>query len=584
MANRHNLTAVDTMSTSPKPPSFFQSLIEVRDLWVKYRGSRDHALRGINLRISEGEVVGIIGPTAAGKTTLAKAMCGLIPHLGAYDDFRGQVIVGGLLTAEHRPGELSQKCGIVLQDYETQLFRTSVELEVAFGPENLCLPPEKIRERVQRSLRVTELTGFENRYTFALSGGQKQRLAIASTLSSLPDVLIMDESTSDLDPLGKHEVYRVIRSMLDRREIKALILIDHHLDRLYEFVTRIVVLKNGQIVKDGTPREVFSDIELLEGSKLATPETAKIFHGLGLKTQQLPMTVEEALAAVPAERYESTPPEEQIAQQRENAIEMKQISFFYDPGTWVIRDISLTIAKGESVGLIGQNGSGKTTLAQLMMGILLPKKGQIEALGKDVTREGVVARGQYMGYVFQNPDYQIFNTSVREELAYGPVHSNLPKEEVERRVNTTATLLGINGLLDEDPFFLGKADRERVAVASVLTLHPKIVILDEPTTGLSPGETTSLMELAHDLNRAGTTLIVISHDMWVITKFCERTILLSNGEIVLDGPTRSVFSKADILRNSHIRVPQVVELSESLFNHTYLTPEEFVEKVKLRDA
>lgn len=584
MANRHNPTTVDTMSAPPKPPSFFPSLIEVRDLWVKYRGSRDHALRGIDLRISEGEVVGIIGPTAAGKTTLAKAMCGLIPHLGAYDDFRGQVIVGGLLTADHRPGELSQKCGIVLQDYETQLFRTSAELEVAFGPENLCLPPEKIRERVQRSLQVTELTGFENRYTFALSGGQKQRLAIASTLSSLPDVLIMDESTSDLDPLGKHEVYRVIRSMLDRGEIKALVLIDHHLDRLYEFVTRVVVLKNGQIVKDGTPREVFSDIELLEASKLATPETAKIFHGLGFEIKQLPMTVEEALASVPVERYESTPPEQQMTQQRENAIEMKGMSFFYDPGTWVIKDISLTIAKGESVGLIGQNGSGKTTLAQLMMGILLPKKGQIEVLGKDVTREGVVVRGQYMGYVFQNPDYQIFNTSVREELAYGPVHSNLPKEEVERRVNSTASLLGIKGLLDEDPFFLGKADRERVAVASVLTLYPKIVILDEPTTGLSPGETTSIMELARDLNRAGTTLIVISHDMWVITKFCERTILLSNGEIVLDGPTRSVFSKSDILRNSHIRVPQVVELSERLFNQTYLTPEEFVERVKLRDA
>jgi len=584
MANRNNPTAIENASEPPKPPSFFQSLIEVRDLWVKYRGSQDHALKGINLRISEGEVVGIIGPTAAGKTTLAKAMCGLIPHLGAYDDFRGQVIVGGLLTADHRPGELSQKCGIVLQDYETQLFRTSAELEVAFGPENLCLPPEKIRERVQRSLQVTELTGFENRYTFALSGGQKQRLAIASTLSSLPDVLIMDESTSDLDPLGKHEVYRVIRSMLDQREIKALVLIDHHLDRLYEFVTRVIVLKNGQIVKDGTPREVFSDVELLEASKLATPETAKIFHRLGLKTEQLPMTVEEALAFAPVGRYESTPPEEQVTRQRENAIEMKKISFFYDPGAWVIKDISLTIAKGGSVGLIGQNGSGKTTLAQLMMGILLPKKGQIEVLGKDVTNEGVVARGQYMGYVFQNPDYQIFNTSVREELAYGPVHHNLPKEEVERRVNNTATLLGIKGLLDEDPFFLGKADRERVAVGSVLTLYPKIVILDEPTTGLSPGETTSIMELAHDLNRAGTTLIVISHDMWVITKFCERTILLSNGEIVLDGPTRSVFSKSDILRNNHIRVPQVVELSERLFNQTYLTPEEFVEKVKLRDA
>lgn len=145
-------------------------------------------------------------------------------------------------------------------------------------------------------------------------------------------------------------------------------------------------------------------------------------------------------------------------------------------------------------------------------------------------------------------------------------------------------MLGIKDLLDEDPFFLGKADRQRVAVASVLTLNPKIIILDEPTTGLSPGETTSLMETAADLNRAGTTLIVISHDMWVITKFCERTVLLSDGQVVLDGPTRSVFSKGDLLQKSHIRVPQVVELSERLFNQTYLTPDEFVEKVKLTNA
>jgi energy-coupling factor transport system ATP-binding protein len=559
-------------------------LIEVRDLWVKYRGSQDYSLKGINLRISEGEVLGIIGPTAAGKTTLAKAMCGLIPHLGAYDDFRGQVVVGGLLTADHRPGELSQKCGIVLQDYETQLFRTSAELEVAFGPENLHLPREEIRRRVQRGLEVAELAGFEKRYTFALSGGQKQRLAIASTLSSLPDVLIMDESTSDLDPLGKHEVYKVIRSMLDQREIKALVLIDHHLDRLFEFVTRVIVLKNGQIVKEGAPRDVFSDIDLLESSKLAAPETAKIFQMLGLKMKELPMTVEEALASVPATRYEATAPNVPEPKPKENAIEMGGVSFFYDPGVWVIKDISLSIARGESVGLIGQNGSGKTTLAQLMMGILLPKEGRVKVLGRDVTTEGVMTRGQYMGYVFQNPDYQIFNTSVREELAYGPTHSNLPKEEAESRVKKTATLLGIQDLLDEDPFFLGKADRQRVAVASVLTLNPKVVILDEPTTGLSPGETNSLMELARDLNRAGTTLIVISHDMWVITKFCERTILISNGQIVLDGPTRSVFSKGDVLQNSHIRIPQVVELSERLFAQTYLTPEEFVEKVKLRDA
>ena len=547
---------------------------------MKYRESRDHALKAINLKVSEGEVVSIIGPTGAGKTTLAKAMCGLIPHIGAYDDFRGRVLVGGLSTIDHRPGELSKRCGIVLQDYEAQLFRTNVELEAAFGPENQSLPREEIRKRVQRCLELTELAGFEKRYTFALSGGQKQRLAIASTLSSLPDVLIMDEATSDLDPLGKHEVYQVIRSMLDRREIKALVLIDHHLDRVFEFATRVIVLKGGQIIKEGEPRAVLSDVELLEANRLSAPETSKIYHMLRLNHEKPPMTVEEAAQSFPKARFRAVPPQDAERAEPENAIELEQVWFFYDPNNWVIRNIDLKITKGQSVGLIGQNGSGKTTLAQLMMGILLPKKGKIMIFGRDVTKEGVILRGQYMGYVFQNPDYQIFNATVRDELAYGPAHANFPKEEVDRRVNTTAGLLGIEGLLNEDPFFLGKADRQRVAVASVLTLNPRIIILDEPTTGLSPGETTSLMELARDLNLQGATLIVISHDMWVITKFCERTVLLKDGETVLDGPTRRVFGNLDILENNDIKAPQTVELSQKLFGLTYLTPEEFVGSVK----
>lgn len=556
------------------------SLIHANNLWVKYRGSKDYALRGINLQVDEGEIIGIIGPTGAGKTTLCKCLTGIVPQMGAYDDFKGDVLLNGLNTREHKVGEISQKCGMVFQDYETQLFRTSVALEVAFGPENRRLSNPEIISRIAESLRATHLTGLEERYTSSLSGGQKQRLAIASILSLLPEVLILDEATSDLDPVGKYEVYKVIRGLIAAGNVKALVLVDHHLDRIVEFATRVIVLKEGQIVTEGTPRSIFSNIDLLESNKLAPIQTAKIFHELNITLKEKPMTVEEAVESFPRPAVFNHPsPVMPPSTEDLPAIELRDVWFYYDPGQWVIRGVNLTVRKGESFGLIGQNGSGKTTLAHLIMGIVLSKKGEIRIFGKDVTREGVTLRGRHIGYVFQNPDYQIFSPTVRDELAYGPRHAALPKDEVSSRVTHTAKLLGIENILDEDPFFLSKADRQRVAVGSVLTLNPKIVILDEPTTGLSPGETSALMDLARELNTAGTTLIVISHDMWVIAKYCPRTVLIGEGEILLDGPTREVFSNEEVLSKNFIQPPQVVELSKRLFGTAYLTVEEFVQNV-----
>lgn len=557
------------------------SLIQVKGLWVKYRDSKDYAIKGIDFSVDEGNIIGIIGPTGAGKTTLCKSMSGIIPQMGAYDDLKGEVIVEGLNTKDHKVGEISQKCGMVFQDYETQLFRTSVTLEVAFGPENRQLSRGEINARVTESLGFTQLTGLEERYTFSLSGGQKQRLAIASILSLLPDVLILDEATSDLDPVGKYEVYRVVRKLIDSGRVKALVLVDHHLDRIFEFASRIIVLKEGRILTEGPPRKILSDVELLESNRLAPIQTAKIFRELNVPVREVPMTVEEAVQAFPpTATFNPLPPSPQRTE-REHAVELKGIWFYYDPGTWVIKGTNLTIMKGESVGLIGQNGSGKTTLAHLIMGILLPRKGEVRIFGRDVTKEGVTLRGRDIGYVFQNPDYQIFSATVSDELSYGPEHAGLSKEEVSQRVAHTAKLLGIEGIIDEDPFFLSKADRQRVAVGSILTLNPKIVILDEPTTGLSPGETLALMDLASELNRRGTTIIVISHDMWVITKYCSRTLLIGAGEIILDGPTREVFSNEQVLSRNNIQLPQVVDLSRRLFGTTCLTVDEFVQGVSM---
>jgi energy-coupling factor transport system ATP-binding protein len=554
-------------------------LVDARDVWVKYRGANDYALKGVRVSVSEGEVVAVVGPTGSGKTTLCKVLSGIIPNFGAYDDFKGNVTVDGKSTLGKRVGEISRSCAMVFQDYESQLFRTTVELEVAFGPENLCLSRDEILKRVRRSLELVGLVGFEKRYSFALSGGQKQRLAIASMLALQPKVLILDEATSDLDPRGKREVYAVVRRLLDEGAIRSLVMVDHHLDKVAEFADRVVLMDSGRVVMEGGTEDVLSEVDLLRSLGLNPPEPAELFHDLGLRSKPLPMTVEEALERMPALRNFRKPSEEE-ANTREAAVEVEDLWFAYPGGDWVLKGVNLTVRSGEMVGLIGQNGSGKTTLAQTIMGILKPGRGRVRLFGKDVTSQDLMERAVTVGYVFQNPDYQIFTKSVYEEIAYG-LRARGMGEEVRKRVEEVARMVGLSELLDEDPFFLPKAHRQRVAVASVLALNPKVVILDEPSTGLSPGETRALMDLARELNRRGTTFIIITHEMWVVAEYCNRVVLMSDGNVVLDAPTRKAFSMGDFIRKYEIEPPAVTEISRRLLGTTYLTVREFVESVEV---
>ncbi|MEM0440875.1 MAG: energy-coupling factor transporter ATPase [Candidatus Caldarchaeum sp.] len=554
--------------------------IELRDVWVKYRGARDYALKGVNLKVGEG-VLAVIGPTGAGKTTLCKVMTGIIPNMGAYDDFKGEVLIDGRPTKGVRVGEISKKCAMVFQDYESQLFRTTVELEVAFGPENLLLPIEEIRERVSKSIKAAGLEGLEKRYSFALSGGQKQRLAIASLLSLQPSVLILDEATSDLDPLGKREIYEVAKGLMEQKIIKSLVIVDHHLEKIAAFADKVVVMQDGRVIRDGPVPDILSEVELLTALGLHPPDIAMIFNHLGSIQRPYTLSLDDTIKRMPRVLRTYSPPSPTL-NSSEPAITLEDIWFCYQKDEWVIKGLNLVVRKGDMMGLIGQNGSGKTTLAQLIAGILRPARGKVLVFGKDMTKFGVMIRGKEIGYIFQNPDYQIFSNTVREEISYGLKAAGMPEQLTEARVKEVSEMLGISNLLDEDPFFLNKADRQRVAVASILALNPRVIILDEPTTGLSPGETTALMNTVAKLNEMGTTLITITHDMWVVAKYCNRVVLMADGRVVLDGPTRTIFSDYEFLEKYDIEVPTVVKLSKLIVGHTYLTVEELLKNVEFQ--
>ncbi|NIQ07119.1 MAG: ATP-binding cassette domain-containing protein [Candidatus Korarchaeota archaeon] len=554
--------------------------VEIKNLRVRYRGQKNPALNRIDLSVEKGEFVGIIGPTGAGKSTLCLTINGLIPQFVNTEEFSGDISILGRDTKECSVSELSQYIGMVFQDYESQIFRTNVELEISFGLENLALPRDMIQERINKSLNWTGIAPLRKRYTHSLSGGEKQRLAIASALAMQPDILVLDEATSDLDPKGKFEIYRIVKKLREKRDI-TLLMVDHHLTRIAEIADRIVVLDHGEIIEQGSPRKVFSKVDELLEMGLRPPPITELFHKLKLTPEKYPMSVEEAIKTFPQDyQFESLQKKAPPHEKNEPIIEIRDLWHTYDGDSWALSNINLKVGENAFIGLIGQNGSGKTTLAQCLNGIVKPTKGSIKIEGEEATTKSVGELGRTIGYVFQNPDYMITQEKVKDELELAPRNIGCSEEEVERRVQHAVETLNIEDLLEEDPFFLNRANRQRVAVGSIITLNPDIIVLDEPTTGLTPGETKQIMQLASEMHNHGKTIIVISHDLWIIAEYCDRVVALKDGEILMDGPPTNVFSQKEILRTTNLQPPQIAQFTQKLFGKTILDVKTLVENLK----
>lgn len=554
--------------------------IEINDLRIRYPRKEENALNGINLTVEKGEFVGIIGPTGAGKSTLCQTINGLIPQFVKTEEFQGNVTVLGMDTRKHSVSEFAEHVGIVFQDYETQIFRTNVELEVAFSLENWGFPQKEIHERIEKSLEWADIKPLRRRYTHTLSGGEKQRLAIASALAPKPEILVLDEATSDLDPKGKLEIYQIVKKLRKEKDI-TLIMVDHHLTRISEIADRIIVLNRGEIVEKGTPKEVFANVEELLDLGLRPPPVTEVFNHMNISSNAYPLTVEEAVRSFPNDySLSSLPSSKEKVSNGTSLIEIKNLWHTYTGDNWVLKNINLDIKNNEIVGLVGQNGSGKTTLAQCLNGIVNPSKGSIRIKDEEATVKTVGELGKSVGYVFQNPDYMITQDTVRKELALGPQNTGCSEEETEERIEYATKMLNIEHLLDEDPFFLNRANRQRVAVGSITTLDPPIIILDEPTTGLAPGETRHIMELVSEMREKGKTIIVISHDLWIIAEYCDRVIALKDGELLLDGGPHKVFSQREILARSNLQPPQISQFSQEKFSKTVLTVKEFMNKLE----
>jgi len=553
--------------------------IEINNFSWKYLGSENWTLKDINLQIKKGEFIGVIGPSGAGKTTLTLCMNGLIPQRIA-GVLKGEVKILGKSVTKTDIYELSRHVGIVFQDPETQFVSMRVRNEIAFGMENYGLPRAVMEERLQRVAEMLKISNLLDKTPTELSGGQKQRVAIASILVMNPDIFIFDEPVSDLDPLGKEEVYQAIAKVREESDA-TIVVIDHEIEELSKSADRIILMNEGRILLDLPPHEFVEYAETVEAVGETIPAISKLFYQMkksGRWRSKIPITVEEAIKLVNNDDLKNAFAAHLRRSEKkygygeklgEEIITVKNLTHIYPDDTVAITDVNLSVRRGEFLAIIGSNGSGKTTLAKHLNGLLKPTKGFLKVCGIDIPGPRVGELSKHVGYVFQNPDHQLFCNTVWDELLFSPLKMGMPREAAEKEALKVMDWLGLTPWRDEQPFFLGKGQRRRLAVGSVLTVKPEVLVVDEPTTGQDWKGSVEMMNLLTQLNRElGITVLIITHNMRLVSEYSERVIAMNAGRIIYDGSVRDLFLNDEILRQTAIKPPQLVSFFKHLFkNH-----------------
>jgi energy-coupling factor transporter ATP-binding protein EcfA2 len=436
--------------------------------------------------------------------------------------------------------------------------------EIAFGPENLAVPRDEIVRRVEEGLDVARLKGFEEREPYNLSGGEQQACAIAAIFAMYPEIYVMDEPTSNLDPLGTQRVLSMIVKVAKERG-KTLLIAEHKLEEILPLVDRVVVMDRGRIVQDDTVEGALSkgDIEHV----FVRPPLVCLAEKLQLNAQ--PLTAEQFYPAL-TQKYKlngltvDERPKAEKKDRGEPVIEIRGLRHSYDGVNAALNEVDLTIYRGELVSVLGRNGSGKTTLVKHINGLLKPAEGSVIVLGQDTVQTTTAQLAKKVGFCFQNPNHQMITFVVKDELALGPKSLGLDKEEIEHRSLQALEFVGMAEQMGADVMALGKGQKQRLALASVLTMKPEILVIDEPTTGQDPQMTEEIFEIIRKLNEEGTTVLVITHKFDYAAAYTERAVILANGKIVYDGPMGPALADEELLRANSLAQPQVTQLAAKL--------------------
>jgi len=552
--------------------------ISLQDVTFAYEGDVV-ALRDLNLTARKGEFVVVLGANGAGKSTLCYLLSGIVPHIYG-GRRRGHVSVAGLDPWDEPLYVTAQRCGVLMQDPEVQLFMPTLRAELAFGPANLGVPRDEIVRRLQAALALVRLEGLEEHNPRDLSGGQKQRAALAAVLTMNPQVLVLDEPTSQLDPLGRWEVVEAIERLKQKGDL-TIVMTTHETEEILRLADQVLVLEGGETVLQGPPTAVFTQAKRLDEAGVKTPALILVQSKLleretgSLDERQVNLTISEvasqACASVEAGRLvvrpEALPPPQPVTSDSPTILEVRDLTVEYPgpPPVVALRDVNVQIRQGEFVGIVGQNGSGKSTLVKCFVGLLRPRKGEVLFRGESIKKLPVGEIARRVGLVLQNPDYQLFTASCRDEIRFGLRNVAVPPEEMEQRIEEALRLVGLSEEADLFPFRLSFGDRRKLAVAATMALGPQVLIMDEPTTAQDHRGRYQLAELAKRFHEEKQgTVLMITHDVDLIARYAHRLIVLYEGQVLLDGPTAEVFAQVDELKKSFVVPPVAARLAAQL--------------------
>jgi energy-coupling factor transport system ATP-binding protein len=549
------------------------SAVRVERLTVWYEGEEAPALRDVDLVLGAGERLLLLGASGTGKSTLALCLNGLIPR-AVGGRLEGRVFLAGCPIDDLPPGELTRRVGVLFQDPESQFCMLTVEDEVAFGLENLSTPPAEMRPRIQAALRVVGLDGAEITRSDRLSGGMKQRLALACLLAMQPEVLVLDEPTANLDPAGTRSVFAALRALMaDRRH--SLLVIEHKLDECVNLVDRVVVLDPaGGVALNGPARSIFAEYaDRLEELGVWQPAASRLAHRLrqnGLRLDPHPLTVAEAtdslakLSVQPEVVLREAPSANPVLPTSEPpALAIDGVSYAYGSRS-VVSNLDLDLPAGHLLAVVGPNGAGKTTLGQIMAGLRQPQSGSVRLFGRDVRSYSARDLATTVGYVFQNPEHQFVRQTVYEELAFGLQLLGETPDAVRTRVDA---LLADFGLLEHrwaNPFSLSQGQKRRLSVATQLITGRRLIVLDEPTFGQDPRTAAALIERIVSLQQQGRTVVMITHDLQLVSSCATLVVVLLTGALLYFGAPAGLMEQPALCRAASIEPPPIWAIASQL--------------------
>ena len=556
-----------------------EPIISFDHFGFQYTAQAEPTLYDISLDIRKGEKVLICGPSGCGKSTLAHCVNGLIPN--SYPGkTTGTLTVGGRNAEDLSLFDLSKVVGTVLQDSDGQFIGLTVAEDMAFALENDCMDQKDMKALVDRVAQLVGVSGVLGHAPYEISGGQKQRVALGGVMVSGVDVLLFDEPLANLDPAAGKKAVELIDE-IQKRTGCAVIIIEHRLeDVLHCPVDRVVLMGEGRILFDGDPDSLLCS-DLLQKSGIREP-----LYVTALKYAGVPLDRDQRLSYLPELRLTEedrrrvadwffAQPEPEAEKAKKELLRAENIDFTYEGGHHALKGISASIAEGEMLSIVGTNGAGKSTFSKVLCGFEIPQKGTLTLSGEDLSAYSIKERADRIGYVMQNPNQMISKTGIFDEVALGLRNRGVPEEEVKPRVEKALKTCGLYPFRNWPVSALSYGQKKRVTIASILVLEPKIILLDEPTAGQDLYHYTQIMDFLAELNRSGTTVVLITHDMHLMLEYTPRAIVFHDGHVIADTSAAEVLNSPEIVETAHLKETSLYHLAK---NCGIASPEEFTRR------